>query len=270
MKPKQVWKLFLAFTFIHGMVFNAFAQTIDNPCGGASALIDIIDRPTVADSACVVPFKKALLELGYQYQQLHLSSAHQHNLPEAEFRIGLPANNEFSILLPNYIYQSVSPHSGYTATTIGLKHEIGYTKHWLGAVEGLFTLPGGSAAFGSKGLGATFNGIISYTFNPQFNITLMLGVSTETQSRDDGGRRFTSFNPDVVFTYTANTSLDFYAEIYGQSKTAPGQRWGLNFDSGFIHLLSSSFAIDLEVGQRIYGSLGGFDHYFGAGMGIMF
>jgi hypothetical protein len=40
--------------------------------------------------------------------------------------------------------------------------------------------------------------------------------------------------------------------------------------SGFLYLVTHNWAIDLEVGQRIYGSLGGFDHYFGGGMGILF
>ena len=68
---------------------------------------------------------------------------------------------------------------GILATTLGLKHEIGYNEHWLGAVEALITLPDGSAAFGNRSTGAAFNGIISYTFNPKFNLTLMLGGTTE-------------------------------------------------------------------------------------------
>ncbi len=270
MVSKQVWKLFLALTILNGIASNASADTIDNPCGGPNALLNIIDRPTAADSACVVPFKKAVLEAGYQYQQFTHSAGHEQNFPEAEFRLGLPANNEFSVLLPNYIHQSMTPHSGFAATTVAIKHEIGYTEHWLAAVEALFTLPSGSAAFGSDGLGTTFNGVVSYTFNPQFNLTFMLGGSSETQSSSNGGQRFSSINPDVVFTYSATEKLDLFAEIYGQSKTGPGQGSGFNFDGGIIYLLLPSFAIDLEIGQRISGNLGGFDHYIGTGMAVMF
>jgi len=267
---KQGWKLFWTFTLIYLTAFNVFADTIDNPCGGASALLNIIDRPTVADSACVVPFRKAVIELGYQYQQLTHSAGHEQNFPEAELRLGLPANNEFAIILPNYIHQSMTPRSGYSATTLGIKHEIGYTQNWLAAVEALFTLPDGSAAFGNKGLGAAFNGIISYAFNPQCNLSFMLGGSTETQSSHDGGQRFTSINPDLVFTYAPSEKINFYGEVYGQSKTGPGEGSGFNFDGGFLYLVLPSFAIDLEVGQRISGNLGSFDHYISTGMGIMF
>ena len=270
MTSREICKLFWIGIIIYGMPFSVFGETVDDPCSGPAALLNMVDRPTVAGRACVVKYRKALLELGYQYQQLTASLAHQQNFPEAELRLGLPANNEFVILLPDYINQSISPHSGFSATTMGIKHEIGYNKHWLGAVEGLFVLPSGSAAFGSKGLGAALDGIISYTFNPYFNLLFMLGVSTETQSSHDGGQRFTSFNPDLVLTYSTNKNLDFYGEIYGQSKTSPGQGSGFNFDGGVIYLLFPCLTMDLEVGQRLNGNLGGFDHYFGAGMAIMF
>ena len=249
---------------------NIFADANDNPCSGASALLNIIDRPTAADSACVVPFKKSVLELGYQYQQLSHSAGHEQNLPEAEFRFGLPANNEFVVLPPNYIHQSMTPRSGYTATVVGVKHEIGYSQHWVTAVEALFTLPTGSVAFGSHGLGAAFNGIISYNINSQWNLSGMLGASTETQTSFNGGQRFTSINPDVVLTYSATEKFDCYVEIYGQSKTAPNEGSGFNSDAGIIYLFLPNLAADVELGQRISGNLEGFNYYIGAGMSVMF
>jgi hypothetical protein len=164
----------------------------------------------------------------------------------------------------------MTPHSGFSATTLGLKHEIGYNEHWLGAVEALITLPDGSAAFGNRGTGAAFNGIISYTFNPQFNLTLMLGGTTETQASHDGGRRFGSVNPDLVLTYSANDKIDLYAEVYGQSKTGPGEGSGFNSDAGVIYLVLPKLAVDAEVGQRISGNLTGFNQYVGAGISFMF
>jgi len=270
MKPKLIWKLLRAFAVIQGMAFNAFADTIDDPCDGASALLNIVDRPTVGDSACVVPTSKAVLELGYQYQQGTHSTGHQQNFPQAELRLGLPAHNEFVVLLPNYILQSMAPHSGYSATTVGIKHEIGYTQNWLAAAETLFTLPSGSTAFGSNGLGAAINAIVSYDINPKFNLTFMFGVTTATQSSHDGGQRFTSINPDIVLTYSATDRLQLYGEIYGQSKTGPGESSGFNFDGGFLYLVLPNAEIDLEIGQRMSGNLGGFNHYIGTGMAFMF
>lgn len=267
---KQVWKLFWMFIVIYGINPSVFADTVDDPCGGPSAFLSIVDRPTIGDSVCAVPFKKAVLELGTQYLNLIHSTGHEQNFPEAEFRLGLPANNEFVLLLPNYIHQSITPGSGFSATTVGIKHGIGYTKNWAAALEGLFTLPNGSAAFGSKGLGATFNGILSYTLNPKVNMTFMLGGSTETQSSLEGGQRFSSINPDMILTYSLNPKTDLYGEVYGQSKTGPGNGSGFNFDGGIIYLLLPRFTIDLEIGQRISGNLGGFERYIGAGMAMGF
>lgn len=267
---KQAWKLVWIFTLAYGFAPDLFADTVDDPCGGPSALLNIIDRPTVADSACVVPYKKVVLETGYQYQQLTHSAGNEQNFPEAELRIGLPIKNEFVAVLPNYVHQSMSSQSGFMATTLGIKHEIGYTEHWLGAIESLFTLPDGNAAFGSKGVGVALNGIVAYTFNPQYNLSLMLGGTSQTQPSNAGGQRYTSINPDLVFTYTATDKLEVYGEIYGQSKTGPGEGSGFNFDGGILYLLLPIVAVDVEIGQRISGNLDGFQHYVGAGLSVMF
>ncbi len=268
MLSQKVGKLFWIVIISYGMTSNLFADTVDDPCGGDSGLLNIVDRPTVGDSACVVPSKKSVLELGYQYQKLTQSAASQQNFPEAEFRLGLPANNELVLLLPNYNHQSVTPHSGLSATAIGIKHEIGYTKTWLAAVESLFTLPSGSAAFGSQSMGVAVNGIVNYTFNPTFSLSFMLGASTQAQSSLNGGQHFTSVNPDLVLTYVLNPKVNFYGEAYGQSKTGPGQGGGYNVDGGILYLPLPNLAVDFEVGQRVTGQLGGFNHYVGAGMAI--
>lgn len=265
MTAKQIRQLCLAL-LSYAIPLIVFAD----PCAGDNALLNIIDRPSTADSACVVPFKKMVLELGYQYKTLISPSGQQQNFPETEFRLGLPANNELSILLPNYLQQSLSPHAGFSAATLGIKHEIGYNQHWLGTVEALLTPPSGSRAFGSHGLGATVNGIVSYTVNPQLNFTLMFGVSSETQSSHDGGQRFTSVNPDLIVTYSLTQHMDIYGEVYGQSKTAPNQGSGFNVDGGLLYLVLPHFLVDIEAGQRISGHLTGFNHYVGAGMGILF
>lgn len=260
----------LVFSFMLGMTTYAQADTVDDPCGGPSALLSLIDRPTVGDSACVVSFKQAVLESGYQYQELTQSSAKQQNLPEAEFRLGLPSNNEFVLVLPNYIHQSLLPGSGFNATTIGIKHELGYTQTWLGAVESLFTLPSGSSAYGAQAVGVALNGIVQYTFNPTVSLSFMLGVTSQTLSHQAGGERFTSINPDVVYTYILTPKINFYGEVYGQSKTGPGKGSGFNFDGGVLYLPLKNVEVDLEVGQRISGKLAGFSHYIGAGFSLLF
>jgi hypothetical protein len=257
-----IFILILVSTSLHA------AAPISDPCGGQTALLNLVDRPTVGDSPCVVHNKSELLEVGSQYQSLMFQGTGE-NLPEAVFRIGLPASNELVLLLPNYFHQSVSPRAGFSSSTFGLKHEFGYDAHSIYTAEVLITLPGGSQAFGNRGLGAAVNGIMSYSFTQEISLVGLFGVSSQTLPPLDGGGRFSSFNPDFVLSWNKNhTSL--YVEIYGQSKTAPQAGSGFNMDAGLLYLVSQNLVVDFEVGQRLSGTLGGFNHYVGSGVSIFF
>ena len=249
-------------------------DAIQNPCTGPSALLALLDRPTVSDSACVVQDGQAVLEAGYQHANLTgAGGGTADNFPEAELRFGLPGNDEFVLLPPNDTLQQIpgSPHlQGFSATTVGIKHELGYTKHWLGAVESLFTLPSGSPAFGSRGTGVAFDGIVDYAPSNDTGISLQLGVTSQTNPALAGGGRFTSVNPDITFTWLPLWNLQFYGEVHGQSRTGPGLGSGFDADGGVQYLLTPSCEVDLEEGVRLSGNLGGFTHYFGAGMGFLF
>lgn len=153
---------------------------------------------------------------------------------------------------------------------MGIKHELGYNSKWVGAIEALATLPDGSAVFGSKRMGIAANGIVGYTYNSKFNISFMFGVSSQSESSQNGGHRYTSVNPDLVLTYSPTDKFDIYAEFYGQSKTASNEGSGFNLDAGFLYLLLPNLSVDVEAGQRMSGNLGGFAHYVGAGMGLLF
>ena len=85
-----------------------------------------------------------------------------------------------------------------------------------------------------------------------------------------GGGRFTSVNPDITFTWLPLWNLQFYGEVYGQSRTGPGLGSGFDADGGVQYLLTPYCEVDLEEGVRLSGNLGGFTHYFGAGMGFLF
>jgi hypothetical protein len=263
---KQAWKPLLVILCCYST--PVFAD--DDPCTGPLSMLAIVDRPTIGDSACTLANKKGVIELGIQSQKIYPGRGYQYNLPEAEVRIGLPQKNELVFLLPNYIHQSVTPHSGYTASVMGIKHRVSSTQTLQTAIESLVTLPTGSSDFGSKGFGVAFSGIASYNVTPTLNFTFMLGVSTQAQPRNAGGQHFTSVNPDAVITYSLNAKTDIYLETYGQSKTGPGQGSGFNNDAGIIYLLMPNVTVDAELGQRISGTLGGFSHFVGTGMAIAF
>lgn len=255
---------------IYAVANNGFSEAIDNPCAGASALLNLVNRPTVSDSACAVPYNKALVELGFQYQGLTQSAGQQTNFPEAVVRFGLPFNNELALVLPNYNHPSMQSPSGFSTTTATIKHQIGYTEHWLGSIETGVTLASGSQYFGSDGNGIALNGIVSYTFNSKWSLLFMLGLSSQVESSFDGGRRYTTTNPDLVLTYVVNPKINMYAEVYGQSRTGPEVGSGFNTDAGILYLPFPNVEVDLAFGQHVSGTLGSFNQYIGAGMAILF
>lgn len=236
---------------------------------GDSAFLSVIDRPTKLDSACSVPSGQVIVEIGYQYANLYGGGTGQ-NYPQAELRFGLPKNNEFVVLLPNYNHQSVSPISGTTASVVGLKHEIGYNEHWLGAVEALTGLPTGNKDFGSNHFQPVVNGIIQYSFTPSLNVVFMFGAASYAIPPSAGGQSYFTLNPDAVLSWQASDKISIFGEIYGQTHTGPGQGSGYDSDLGILYLVTHNLTFDAEIGQRISGELGGFNNYVGVGIGVWF
>lgn len=239
-----------------------------DPCAGPSGLLAGLDRPTVGDSACVAKPGHAIVELGYA--DGHGGQGLTENGPQAELRFGLPHRNEFVLLPPNATYAN-NGHIGttsYSATTMGLKHEWGYTSRWIYASEVLFTTPSTEpAAAGSSGWGEAVNGIIGYSVTPRIAISLMLGA---TALYDQNNRRYTSINPDFVATWLLTPRWQLYGEIYGQSHTSYGVGSGWDSDGGVQYLVTRHVEVDAEVGQRLTGALGGYRNYWGLGAGWEF
>ena len=128
----------------------------------------------------------------------------------------------------------------------------------------------GGSNFGSSGLGVAFNGIASYALSEQIGLSLQLGVSSQTTPALSGGKRFSSLVSNIVATWQPAERLQFYGEIFGQSKTGPGEGAGYNADGGVQFLITPSWEVDLEGGVRLAGNPGGFTHYLGAGTGFRF
>ncbi|MDA8173969.1 MAG: hypothetical protein M0018_05175 [Nitrospiraceae bacterium] len=250
---------------------------IFDPCSASNptALLSLLDRPTFSDSACSAPLGHAVLELGFQHANVRgEGGGTADNYPEAELRYGLPGANEFKVLASNYTSQRAGlPEEasfGLSATSVGFKHELGYNAKWLGAVEAILTLPSGNDAFGSRGLGATFSGIAAYSLTDQIGLSLQLGVGSLTDPVSAGGGRFTSFNQFLTVTWDPVERLQFYGEVCGQTKTSHDEGAGYNFDGGIQYIVAHWLEVDAEEGVRLSGNLGGFTHYYGAGMGFLF
>ena len=266
MKLKKKYLLFFLFPSV-----CLADPSLADPCTNLFALLN---RPTVLDSPCAVKSGDAMIEAGYQFQTLYPENGQGNNFPEALLRFGLPGLNELAVLMPNYVdnhLDDADELTGSTATVVTLKHQFPiYQQKWVYAAESAFTLPAGNDAFGSDALGVTLNGIVNYDFTPDISATLMLGVSSLSASPNDGGQRYTSFNPDLVLSWQTTHNSQIYAEVYGQTKTYPNEHSGYNTDVGIQYLLTENIEVDAEYGRRISGQLGGFSNYYGVGGGIRF
>lgn len=198
-------------------------------------------------------------------------------LPNLTLRWGLPDNSELVWLPSNFQHQSVDGEPGSPAqtlrgfgpTTIGIKHVLAYSEHWQWTAEALATLPSGDSTFGSHGAGGALNAIVSYGNGP-LGVSLMVGATSQTEPTAAGGQRFQSFDPDLVVTWAATSRVQLFGEVYAQSHSGYLQSWGTNADGGLQYLVTADLVVDVEEGVRIQGALGGFSHYTGVGLGLLF
>lgn len=257
---------------------HAQAASPTDPCAGPSGMLGLLDRPTVGDASCIVPQGMTVAEAGFTLGRQYGARGDIDTYPNLELRWGLPGNAEFVWLPPNYQHlrndavggMPAFTRGGFGPTTLGIKQQIGVSAHWQWTAEALATPPSGDRQFGSHGLGGAVNGIVSYSSGGPLGVSLMVGVTSQTEPAAVGGNRFQSFNPDLVVTWESSPRLQYYLEAYGQSHSGYRQGWGSDADGGVQYLLTPRFEVDLEAGVRMQGNLGGFEHYVGAGLGVMF
>jgi Putative MetA-pathway of phenol degradation len=253
----------------------AAPQNADDPCDG---LLSVLDRPTVADSPCVVKPGQAVVEMGYQNGPVKGSDiSHLSFLPQAELRFGLPDNWELKVFPPNYLFATQRAFAGggqikgFGDTAFGIKHEFGYSNGFVFAADAKVIVPTGDTAFSDGGVEANVQGIISYSVTPKLGISGMLGVSTLTNRGADGSvTRFTSMNPDLVVTYLLTDKLQLYSELFGNTVTSPGQGPNLTIQGGVQYLLAPSVEVDASVGTLLLGPAGLQSSYFNVGLGLQF
>lgn len=255
------------FLLISSLLVIAVAHAEHTPptCSGDNALLAILDRPSVAFSACTVPNKASSIEAGYTYQNM-VSNGHSYNVPQTELRIGLINNTELDIFPPNLNETSNPFQLGFGSTSIGLKHVAFFDLHQLATVQGYITAPSSNSAFGSKNLGFLINGIYNYSFASGLSISSSLGfASVPSPPSAVDTQNFYTINPIITVGWSLTEQISPYIEFYSQSKTAIDQGWGVGLDVGLIVLVAHNVSVDVSGGQRVSGAIGGVDHYFGAG-----
>ena len=240
-------------------------------------MLATLDRPTVADSPCVVKPWRLITEQGIQSGPVKGSDTRSlTQFPQSELRYGLPENWELKLFPPNYNIATLRGPGdnrvmGFGDTAFGVKHQFGTLSGFTFAADTKITIPTGRTAFSDGGIEANVQGIIGYNITPKLGISGMVGVSTLTRRGDDGRiTRFASINPDVVVTYQINDSLQIYSELYGNTVTAPHQGPNLSYQGGVQYLLTKSIEVDLSGGGVLRGPAGLPSRYINAGLGLLF
>ncbi|HJU19209.1 MAG TPA: hypothetical protein VJ770_22370 [Stellaceae bacterium] len=287
MKPRHV--CFTSFLILETLLLlcTASVQTwaqerpgeekANDPCSGPTALFALLNRPTVADSACVAKPGNVVLETGFQRQvSRDALPGTLTTYPNADVRIGLPRGWELDVLPPNWnigtgteASGSLSRVAGFGDVGFGAKYEIGQFHDVLLAIDTVITVPSGANAFRSRGTQAAVNGIFAYSLTPRFGIGGELSVATLTGSSGAQPGRFTLLTPDLVATYQMPFPLQFYGELYGTGDTGGVARnyW---FDGGVQYLITSRWEADIEAGVLVHSTRGTASHYFGFGFGFLF
>ena len=245
-----------------------------DPCS-MEGMLELVNRPTVSDSPCVVSPGRVLLESGFQYLNLRTvtnvrGEGTGYLYPQAEIRYGFRGENEAFVILPNITSQTNPDKTGLGVMSLGMKHETLHFRKGVFSLEGVVTPPSGNMLFGSSKGGLMANGIVTYLWDREWSLLGMLGAGVQSLSYKSGGSSFFTVNPDVVLTWQPLKSVALYGEVYGQSSTGPGQGAGCNADAGIQYLFTKDIELDLEGGVRVSGELGGFNRYVGVGFGILF
>lgn len=246
------------------LIFPSIAWT----CSDAT-LLEYTDRGSVTNTPCTLPPTKALIELGYQYQTL-LPVATRSNLPQANLFIGLPSNNEFLLALPNYNRVSIAGSSGSSAALFGIKHELTTPDRWGVSTELLLTPPSGSGDFGSAGLGAALNGIISYSVHPKIDVVFMFGENTITESNQIGGQRFYTFNTSLSGVYKPLEKMSIFAEFFTEERTNFERAGNYNIDGGVLYMWRPNIVFDVEAGQQLSHQYDHFNRFISGGVSVLF
>lgn len=244
---------------------DAHSSDIPPACSSDNAMLNIVDRPSASFSPCTVPEKTLYIESGYTYLDLQ-PEGYGHSYPQEEWRLGLPYNTELEYFPPNYLRQFPGDIGGYGPNSVGLKHIFFFDARQIITLQGALTIPSGDRYYGTRKTLYTLNAVYNYNFDSGLGITLTAGGSSNTTAPIDNSELFYSVNPIALISWPVGSNVSPYVELYGSSKTAPDESWGLVFDTGIIFLVHKNITLDVVYGQKVEGNLNSIAHYVGTGV----
>ncbi len=224
---------------------------------GHTALLAVLNRPTVGYSACAVKAHEVLVELGYANQS---GDAPTVTYPQGFVRFGVGTGVELDFIGPAYQYgrsSGIVP-GGSLDSGIGVKWEVAHDARGATGIDLLYTVPSGAAGVSAGMSTQTVNLDYARSISSVFGLAATLGVAR--------GPAHGVILPSLVFSNQFNARTQWYAEAFAQSKTRPegGALFGL--DGGLQYLLAPRVEIDVEAGRTTTDRAR--NHFYGAGFGV--
>jgi hypothetical protein len=255
---------------------TALAQTTapspaptQNPC---AAVINLINRPTLASSPCAVSTNHVLVESGYaNVVSTGPEAGVAANYPQAVIRIGtFDPKFEFDIFAPNYTHSSLGGANGWSDFAVGTQFNLGQSDDAVWGGGAIVWIPTGDRAFTAGG--AQFTGDFNWVYNlgPVLGLFGTESVNALSNLRPNGNAQsYFAFIPSNGISAGLSASSVLYGEYtyYSQVSAAPGSK--SLFDFGYEQGLGSHIVLDVEYGFSPPGPSGQKQHYVGAGLSFM-
>jgi hypothetical protein len=232
-------------------------------------IMNLIDRPTFAKGACVMPEKNLMFEYGASHFKF-INEGEANAIGEAEFRLGLVEHVELDINAPSYYQQSINPKAGFGYTSIGLKTLVFQDTHQAITLDAGVIPSGGSYYFGSRDIHGYGNVIGFRNITEQLSHAMVLGYANFGEYNETDFENYSTFIFDYALSYTFHERLSSYIEITSQSKSNYNSGFGILFSTGLIYMLAENATLDIEFSQRILGELNHSTNAIGIGGALRF
>lgn len=211
-----------------------------DPCSvnGHTALLGVLNRPTIGFSACAVRRGEGVAEGGYQNQW---GSPPLASYPQGFIRYGVARNFEADLAPPS---RGGAAHTGF-----GMKWEAAHDARSALGFDLLYTAPA-----------ATLNVDYGRALSSVFGFGTTIGVQRTTG--------YSALLPSAVVTNQFNSRTQLYAEAFGVTRTSVAGGGLFGVDYGVQYLVTPALELDLELGQTT--NAGAHANYIGAGTGVRF
>jgi hypothetical protein len=235
----------------------------DQPASAAAPTPIVTDRPSVTDSSIVVPSGSIQAENGFLDN--NTEALRTLDFPETLIRFGLLSKTELRFYVPDYYYNEntgpntgVAPGSGFGDLAIGVKQQLGPTRHGFDvSVVAYVSFPTGAQAISSHGYDPALQVPWSHSLSSKWTLAGMLALYWPTQ----GGKRNLTGEPTLLLDRQLTRPWDVFVEYAGDFSERAGPRNLAHF--GTTYKIRRVHQLDFHVG--VGSNAGATFHFFGFG-----